>query len=235
VIPGVVMAAGEGRRLRPLTEHFAKPVLPIDGRPVLATLLRELADAGVEDVVLVTGHLADQVEAIAGDGSAFGVRLATASQPQPDGSADAVRRALALGVEPPVLLVAADTRFEQGDIARFLAAWRESGAEGAIAVRRQPPPDPPHRSPVRVREGLVERVLDDDPANPLGAAPLWVLGAGAASRLCLDRPPWELGNAFQRAIDEGAAVAAIEIGATRDLTHPADLVTENFPYLAAVS
>ena len=43
----VVMAAGEGCRLRPLTEQWPKPVLPIDGRPVIATLLRELAAAGL--------------------------------------------------------------------------------------------------------------------------------------------------------------------------------------------
>jgi glucose-1-phosphate thymidylyltransferase len=44
----VVMAAGEGKRLRPLTERWPKPVLPIDGRPVIGTLLRELVAAGVE-------------------------------------------------------------------------------------------------------------------------------------------------------------------------------------------
>src|SRR5207244_6365777 len=70
VVEAVVMAAGEGRRLRPLTERYAKPVLPVDGRPVLATLLRELAGAGCERVWLVTGHLAEQVECVAGDGSA---------------------------------------------------------------------------------------------------------------------------------------------------------------------
>ena len=233
MIPAVVMAAGEGRRLRPVTERYAKPVLPIDGRPVLAVLLQELAAAGVEEVALVTGHLAEQVESLAGDGSAFGLRIAVVPQPRPDGSADAVRRALANGLEPPVLVAGADTRFVAGDIGRFLGAWGESGAEGAIAGRREPPPDPPHRFPLRVRDGRVQRVLDDEPGNPLGGAPLWVLGPHAASRLCLDNPPWELGNAFQRAIDEGAEVAGIEIGPTRDLTDPLDLVKENFVYLAA--
>jgi NDP-sugar pyrophosphorylase family protein len=232
-VEAIIMAAGEGRRLRPISERFAKPLLPIDGRPVLATLLRELAAAGIREVALVTGHLASQVEAFAGDGSAFGLRIAAVPQPRPDGSADAVRRALDGGAEPPVLVVAADTRFAPGDIARFLEASAESRAESAIAIRRDPPPDPPHRFPVRVRDGLVERVLDHDAANPLAGAPLWLLGPHAASRLCLDRPPWELGSAFQRAIDEGAAVAAVEIGPTRDLTHPVDLVRENFPYLNA--
>jgi CTP:molybdopterin cytidylyltransferase MocA len=234
VIPAVVMAAGEGRRLRPVTELYAKPVLPIDGRPVLAVLLRELAEAGVDEVVLVTGHLAEQVEAFAGDGASFGLRVSTVRQPRPDGSADAVRRGLESGLSPPVLVAAADTSFGSGDVARFLAGWAESGAEGAIAGRREPPPEPPHRFPLGVRGGRVRRVLDEDAGNPIGGAPLWVLGPHAASRLCLDQAPWELGNAFQRAIDEGAEIAAIEIGRTRDLTHPVDLVRENFPYLAAL-
>ena len=53
------MAAGEGTRLRPITERWPKPVLPIDGRPVLAVLLRELSAANLRRVWLVTGHLAE--------------------------------------------------------------------------------------------------------------------------------------------------------------------------------
>jgi len=65
----------------------------------------------------------------------------------------------------------------------------------------------------------------------LSAAPLWGLGEPVVSRLCLDREPWELENAFRAAIAGGARIAAIEIGKTRDLTDPLDLVRENFPYL----
>ena len=84
------MAAGEGRRLRPLTESWPKPVLPIDGRPVIATLLRELAAADLKRVTVVTGHLADQLEELVGDGSGFGVEARPVRQPRPDGSGDAV-------------------------------------------------------------------------------------------------------------------------------------------------
>lgn len=227
------MAAGAGTRLRPLTERWAKPVLPVDGRPVLATLLHELSAAGVERVALVTGHLADQVERLAGDGRAFGLELRAVRQPEPAGSADAVKRGLT-EVSPPALVTAADTVFASGDVGRFLASWAATGCDGAVAVRREPAPAPPHRHAVRIREGLVERVLDDDPGNPLAGAPLWVVGPQVAARLCLDRRPWELGNAFQRAIDEGARIAGIEIGRTRDLTHPADLARENFAYLSGL-
>ena len=61
------MAAGLGTRLRPLTERWPKAVLPIDGRPVISVLLRELARAGCGRVWVVTGHLADQVERLVGD------------------------------------------------------------------------------------------------------------------------------------------------------------------------
>lgn len=224
------MAAGEGTRLRPLTERWPKPVLPIDGRPVIATLLRELAAAGCERVFVVTGYLAEQVEALVGDGSGFGLDVEFTHQPSVLGSADAVRRGLAAGAEPPVLVSGADTVFVPGEVARVAA--ESAGFAGGLACRREPPPEPPHRFATRVENGLVMRVLDDDPSNPLSGAPLWVLGADVTPFLeGLPGPPYELSGALQRAIDAGHRIAGVEIGPTRDLTNPFDLVVQNFTYL----
>ena len=229
----VVMAAGEGRRLRPLTGHWAKPVLPIDGRPVIATLMRELAAARCEDVVVVVGHLGHQVRALLGDGSGFGLAIRYAEQPEVLGSTDAVLRAEAA---PPYLVLGADTLFSPADVARFATAFEAAGTDGAVAVRRDPPPSPPHRSAVRVVGGLVEQVLDADPANPLAGAPLWALGPGLVP--ILERrpgnPPWEIAHVLQEGIDRGLRISGVEIGKTRDLTAPRDLVVENFPYLAGL-
>ena len=226
----IVMAAGEGSRLRPLTERWPKPVLPIDGRPVIATLLRELAGAACTRAYVVTGYLAERVEELVGDGSGFGLEARFVRQPAVLGSADAVQRALAAGAKPPVLVSGADTVFVPGDVGRFLAA--SEGYAGALACRRDPTPEPPHRFAVRVEDGRVRRVLDDDPANPLSGAPLWVLGRELPSFLeGLRGPPYELSGGLQRAIDAGYAIAGIEIGPTRDLTHPADLIVRNFTYL----
>ena len=229
----VVLAAGEGSRLRPVTDRWAKPVLPIDGRPVVATLLRELAAAGCDRVVVVTGHLAEQVEELVGDGAGFGVEVGIAHQPVARGSADALARALAAGAEPPFLVSAADTVYSTGDLGRFAAAFHASGAAGALAVRRDPPADPSHRQPVRIEHGLVTQVVDDDPLNPLGSAPLWAWGPDLLPFLAdLPGPPFALADAAQRAVDAGVPLAGVEIGRTRDLTYPVDLVRENFPYLA---
>ena len=235
----VVMAAGEGLRMRPLTERWAKPVLPIDGRPVVATLLRELAAAGVTSATVVVGHLAGQVEALLGDGAAFGVDVTYTRQPEPRGSADAVRIALEAGAPTPTLVLAADTVFTPGDVGRFAEAFAAAGAAGAISGRTEPPPSPPHRFGLRIEGGLVTRVLDRDPANRLAGAPLWAIGPELRRFLAqANRPPfdapYELSDAAQLAIDAGLRIAGVEIGKTRDLTNPVDVASENFPYLWAL-
>ena len=228
----IVMAAGEGTRLRPLTERWPKAVLPIDGKPVIATLLRELASAGVEVAIVVTGHLAEQVERLVEDGDPYGLSVRYARQPGALGSADAVARALSAGAEPPCIVAAADTVFRSGDIRRFWDDFAARELAGAIAVRRDPPPSP-GKPAVRIRpDGLIERVVDDDPGNPLGSAPLWAIAPAFVPYLDdLPGPPYELAVAAQRAVDDGAAIAAVEIGSTRDLTRPLDVVERNFPYL----
>ena len=226
------MAAGEGTRLRPLTERWPKPVLPIDGRPVIATLLRDLAAAELRRVWVVTGHLAEQVEQLVGDGSAFGLELRFVRQPRALGSADAVQRALDAGATLPVFVSAADTVYGRGEVGRFAEQYLASGASGAVAVRRDPPPGRGRHAIGRSGDRVVT-MHDDDPANPWSGAPLWAFGPAVAEYLCRDRPPYELGNALQAAVDAGETVIAVEIGKTRDLTYPLDLVEGNFPYLRA--
>lgn len=220
MIPAVVIAAGLGTRLRPLTERYAKPVLPVDGVPVLARLLRDLAEAGVPRVTVVTGHLAEQVERLCGDGSGFALELAYARQGKPDGTAHAVAAAAA---EPPYLVLGADAVFAPGEIGRFARAFAANGAAGAVAVERRP-------GTVELEDGRVTSLLGEG----VLAAPLWALGAAVHERLCLDRKPWELRSAFQRAIDAGEVVQAVEIAPTRGLTTPFDLLELNFAYLGGL-
>jgi dTDP-glucose pyrophosphorylase len=225
----VVMAAGEGRRLRPLTDRWAKPILPIDGRPVIATLLRELAAARFETVTVVTGHLAEQVEGLVGDGSAFGLAVTYARQPEPIGSADAVRRALDAGARPPLLVSAADTVFRPGDLARVAEEWTSTGAAGGLGVRAARAR--PEQTPVRVEKGRVV-ALGEGEEGGLAAAPLWFLDGDLATALAsVSGPPYELAEAFVRALGMGREIAALELGPTRDVTRPTDVILRNFPYL----
>jgi NDP-sugar pyrophosphorylase family protein len=136
------MAAGEGRRLRPLTERWPKPVLPLEGRPVIGSLLRELAAAGLTSPYVVVGHLAEEVEALVRDGSAFGVDVTYVRQLRADGSADAVKRALEAGAEPPLIVVGADKLFVPGTVGAFATAFAASGADAALAIEPDGRPVP---------------------------------------------------------------------------------------------
>jgi NDP-sugar pyrophosphorylase family protein len=222
------MAAGEGTRLRPLTEVWPKPLLPIDGRPVLATLLRELAAAGFERVTVVTGHLAGQLEELIGGGSAFGLAVETVRQPEALGSADAVMRAIRAGAKPPLLVTAADTVFTPGDIARVLEAWEGASAAGAVGVRRGGRPD---QTRVKVEDGRVVE-LNGASGPEHTAAPLWFLGEEISAALAeVPGPPFEIAKAVQDALAAGKEILALDMGPTRDLTRPADVIRHNFPYL----
>jgi NDP-sugar pyrophosphorylase family protein len=223
----VVLAAGLGTRLRPLTERWAKPVLPLGGTPVLELVLEELAAAAVTDVTVVVGHLAEQVRRLCGDGSRRGMTIRYAEQDGSYGSAHALAAAAA---EPPYLVLGADTAFTPGDVGSFARRYEASGAAGALAVRPREHGEPP-RNGVRVRDGLVERLLD--PAGTHTGVPLWAVGEPIAARAVAlnGAQPHELAAAFQGAIDAGEPIVGLEVGPVRDLTTPDDLVLENFPYL----
>jgi choline kinase len=221
------MAAGEGRRLRPLTERWPKPILPIDGKPVIVTLLRELAGAGIGAATIVTGHLAEQVEELVGDGNALGIAAAYVRQPEPLGSADAVRRAVAAGASAPLLVVAADTVFQPGAFGHAAAEWLGSGLPAGLAVRLG---GGEGKTPVRVENGRVAQIGGE--WGELTAAPLWFFAADVLPRLeRVPGPPFELAAAFREDPGPGIDILALEVGPTRDLTRPEDVVVENFPYL----
>lgn len=71
----IILAAGRGERLRPLTDHTPKPLIEVRGKPLIVWHLEALAAAGVRDVVINTAWLAEQFPATLGDGSRWGLRL----------------------------------------------------------------------------------------------------------------------------------------------------------------
>ena len=105
----MVLAAGRGERLKPLTDTTAKPLVPVGGEPLVARHLRALAAAGVRDVVMNVAWLADQVTAALGDGGRWGVRIAYSREPWPAlETGGGIFRALPLLGDAPFLLVNGD-------------------------------------------------------------------------------------------------------------------------------
>jgi MurNAc alpha-1-phosphate uridylyltransferase len=77
----MILAAGRGERMRPITDRTPKPLLPVAGKPLIVWHLERLARAGYRDIVINHAHLGDQIEALLDDGSAWGVSIRYSEEP----------------------------------------------------------------------------------------------------------------------------------------------------------
>jgi NDP-sugar pyrophosphorylase family protein len=136
----LVLTAGLGTRLWPLTARCAKPAVPLAGPALVERILRDLAGQGVRDAVLNLHYRPESVAAVVGDGSGCGLRVRYSLEPSILGSAGGPRRALPLIDDDPFLIVNGDTLAEV-DLGRMLAAHRRSGADVTLAVVPNPAPE----------------------------------------------------------------------------------------------
>lgn len=128
----VLLAAGRGTRLGDLTRETPKPLLEVGGEPIIFRIIRGLAAAGVCDVTVVTGHLAERLEAALGDGSHLGLTLRCVRQERLDGTARAAALARPFLRPGPFFAGWGDIVVEAGNYARVIEGARLTGA--AIAV-----------------------------------------------------------------------------------------------------
>lgn len=105
----MILAAGRGERMRPLTDRTPKPLLPVAGKPLIVWHLERLAKAGIRDIVINHAHLGDQIEALLDDGAAWGVSISYSEEP-PGAleTAGGIANALSLLGEEPFLVVNGD-------------------------------------------------------------------------------------------------------------------------------
>jgi D-glycero-alpha-D-manno-heptose 1-phosphate guanylyltransferase len=138
-LTAAVLAGGLGSRLRCLVADRPKVLAPVRGRPFLAYLLDQLACASVPEVVLLTGHGADQVRQTFGP--TYGdMRLLYSTEPTPLGTAGALRRALPLLDGDTILLLNGDSICDV-DLEAFRHAHRAAGAGASLALTRVPDAD----------------------------------------------------------------------------------------------
>jgi MurNAc alpha-1-phosphate uridylyltransferase len=105
----IILAAGRGERMRPLTDHTPKPLLPVAGKPLIAHHLTALRAAGIDEIVINTGHLGEQLPATLGDGRDWDIRIVYSPEP-PDAleTGGGIFQALPLLGSEPFLVVNGD-------------------------------------------------------------------------------------------------------------------------------
>lgn len=104
----MILAAGLGKRMRPLTDHCPKPLLPVAGKPLIVHHLERLREAGIADVIINVSYRAEQIIDTLGKGDAYGLRIHWSRETKPLETGGGIQQALPLLGEAPFLLINGD-------------------------------------------------------------------------------------------------------------------------------
>jgi mannose-1-phosphate guanylyltransferase len=231
----MVLAAGLGTRLRPLTDVRAKPAVPVGGESILRRILRWLASGGVTDVVLNLHHLPQTIAADAGDGSDVAVRVRYSwEQPLVLGAAGGPRHALSLLGAGPFLLINGDTLTDM-DLARLTEEHDRSGAQVTMAL--VPNTEPSRYGGVRLDAhgavtGFSPRGASEGSYHFIGVQ---AVRGGVFAPLADGRPADSIGGVYDRLIErEPGAVRGLVCRASfHDVGTPADYWSTSWAFIDA--
>lgn len=223
----MVLAAGLGTRLRPLTDVRAKPAIPVAGEPIIRRIVAWLARAGVTDVVVNLHHRPETIAAVLGEGGDLGVRVRYSwEQPVLLGSAGGPRLALPILGAETFILVNGDTLAEV-NLAALAQRHRDTGARVTMAVA-------PNHDPMRyggVRVNADGRAIGFTPRG-VGAAGtrhftgVQIVDARVFQPLASGRPAATIGGVYDALLaDTPGAIATCDTGAAfHDIGTPLDYI-----------
>jgi len=130
----VILAAGKGTRMRELTNELPKPMLLVEGRPILQHIVEGLKAAGIQEFCIITGWKAEVIEAHFGDGSRWGVQICYARQTIQDGTGKAPEYARDFVGTSDFLLTYGDILVKPDTYQRMVARWKAGSFGGLITV-----------------------------------------------------------------------------------------------------
>jgi mannose-1-phosphate guanylyltransferase len=190
-VRAVVLVGGFGTRLRPLTLHTPKQMLPVVHRPMIERVVEHLAQHGVAEAVLALGYRPDAFQAVYPDGRCDGVSLHYAIEPEPRDTAGAIRFAATdAGIAERFLVCNGDVLTDL-DIGALVAAHERTGAEGTIALHRVDDPSAfgvvPTDADGRVTAFIEKPPRDEAPTDLINAG-TYVLEASVLDRIEPDVP-----------------------------------------------
>ncbi|AIE84798.1 sugar phosphate nucleotidyltransferase [Fimbriimonas ginsengisoli] len=197
----VVMAGGEGSRLRPVTANRPKPMVPICNQPIMEHILTLLKRHGITEVVSTLYYLADEIQSYFGDGSDFGVKMHYSVENVPLGTAGSVKKAEALLNDGPFVIVSGDA-LTDCDLTKALEFHRSKKSLATLILYRVPSP---------LEFGVV--ITDDD---------------GRVVRF-LEKPSWS--EVFSDTVNTGMYILEPEIFRFMEENHNYDWSSDIFPKL----
>jgi glucose-1-phosphate thymidylyltransferase len=139
-VKALILAAGKGTRLRPLTNTVPKHLLPVGNKPILFHVLDYIKEAGIKDIgIVVSPDSGPYIEEAVGTGSKWGGKITFIVQPEPLGLAHAVKVAQGFLGDSPFLMLLGDNLI-QGGVKGFLGEFRASNSDASILLKEVPDP-----------------------------------------------------------------------------------------------
>lgn len=192
----VILVGGEGTRLRPLTSTVPKPVVPLVDRPFIAYMLEWLRGHGVDDVIMSCGFLATSVRNVLGDGSGYGLKLRFVEEPDPRGTAGALKFAESM-LDEEFLMLNGDVLTDI-DLTAQIAQHRDSGAKATLAL--VPVEDPTAYGLVHLLADNAVRDFVEKPSSDQIDTNLISAGAYVLSREILELVPPDRNVSIEREV-----------------------------------
>jgi glucose-1-phosphate thymidylyltransferase len=225
----VILAAGEGTRLEPLTNLRPKPMIPVANRPLLGHVLEAVVEAGIDEVVFVVGYRRERIQNYFGDGDEWGVDIEYADQPKQLGTGDAVLQAEPF-VDCDFVVLNGDRVIEPAAIESVVDKRRTSG-DATVAVSRV---QQPHLYGVVEVEGgrivgITEKPAPDETDSEFINAGVYGFGTDVFDEIRATDPngELELTAMLARLVDTQPVRAVQYRGEWLDVTWPWDLLTVN--------
>jgi len=232
----VILCAGEGTRVQPLTFARPKHLMPVAGRAVLDHVLESLADAGIREAVFVVGRQGEHLKEFVGDGSRWGMTTHYTVQDPPRGLADAVRCAQDAVARERFVVYLGDDLLGEG-VTGFVSSFQASDAQAALIVKRVA--DPRQFGVVVVEDGRVTKLVEKPPVPPSNLAIVGVYAFGPEIFEAIDsielsaRGELEITDAIDHLLAQGGRVDYHETaGFWADAGSPESLLGANAFYLS---
>lgn len=206
----LVLAGGEGTRLRPITHTSAKQLVPVANKPILYYGLEAISGAGITDVGIVVGETAHEISEAVGDGSRWGIRPTFIEQEKPLGLAHAVLVSRDFLGWDPFVMYLGDNILKDG-IGSLVDEFNESAVNALILLAKVPAPQ--RFGVARLdSEGAVVQLIEKpkDPPSDLALVGVYIFDSSIHEAVRAIEPSWrdelEITDAIQWLIDRGLAV-----------------------------
>jgi MurNAc alpha-1-phosphate uridylyltransferase len=154
----MLLAAGRGERMRPLTDHTPKPLLEVGGKPIIVWHIEQLVRAGIAELVVNHAHLGHLIEAALGDGSRFGAHIRYSPEASALETAGGIANALPLLGDQPFAAINGDV-FCDYDFSRLPAIAANLGDDDAHLVMVDNPPQHPNGDFLLLHDRIIDSVL----------------------------------------------------------------------------